>query len=141
MTNVNFPRSMFVGFDSLFDQIERTKETPKYPPYNIKELSNSDYAIEIAVAGFDESDLTVTREKNQLTVYGVCHIDDDAKYIHKSISGKNFTRTFTLASDVEVGSTTLINGILTINLKRVIPEEDKPIQIKINSDQPQLLNE
>ncbi len=132
MTTLNFPRSMFVGFDQLFDQIERQQDTPKYPPYNIKKESDSTFSIDIAVAGFALDELSVFKEKNQLIVRGDAK-EDTSEYIHKGISSKSFKRTFTLADQVEVGCVDLEDGILSIKLNRVIPPEDTPKRIQINS--------
>ena len=124
-----------VGFDNLFDDlINRTSQSTNYPPYNIVKQSEDAFAIELAVAGFKDGEVTITTERNQLTVKGeqVTDLDDTKEYLHKGISARSFVRSWTLADHVEVIGATSENGILTISLERKIPEEKKPKTIAIN---------
>ena len=132
-----FPRASFVGFDSLFDELERAsqRQGTSYPPHNIVRLTDTSYAIELAVAGFSMSDLDIQVEKRALTVSGTCPVQS-RDYIHKGISEKKFTRTFKLAEHVEVIKATLDNGILTISLELRVPEELKPRKILISNQLP-----
>ena len=128
-----------VGFDRLlstmeeFDKIFEKTKTPTYPPYNIVKQSEDAFSIELAVAGFKDGEVTITTERNQLVVKGeqVTDLDDTKEYLHKGISARNFVRTWTLADHVEVRGAEVANGILTINLERVVPEEQKPKSIAI----------
>lgn len=125
-----------VGFDNIFDEIMRAtsqQATTNYPPYNVVKHSEDKFAIELAVAGFKDGDIDVTVEKNQLTVKGEKAIDlnEGAEYLHRGISARNFLRTWTLADHVEVTGAVVQDGILTINLERVVPEEQKPKKIAI----------
>lgn len=138
--------STSVGFDDLFEEIHRSigldKKTPNYPPYNIRRLSDTEYVIEIAVAGFAKSDLNVDIEGNLLKVVGSVS-NSEGEYLHKGIAERAFSRTFTLAEHVEVENADIVNGVLMIRLIRNIPEEKKPrsIPIGIEVSKPQLLNE
>jgi molecular chaperone IbpA len=137
------PRDLFFGFDALFDAIQQPNNTQSYPPYNVVKLDDDHYLIEIAVAGFRDTDISIELLKGQLTVSGTSEVDAaDVNYLHKGISGRNFTRTFTLADTIEVEDAEINKGVLQIGLTNIIPEEDKPRQIRIvREEQKQLLTE
>lgn len=124
-----------VGFDKLFDEIERSfanSQTTNYPPYNLVELDQDSWLISIAVAGFGMDNLDITLDKNLLTVEGVApKTTDQVKYLHKGIGGRSFRRSFTLADHVEVASATLELGVLNIHLQRNVPQELQPKKIAI----------
>jgi molecular chaperone IbpA len=124
-----------IGFDSLFDQLNRTfansKTDGNYPPHNVLKVDDTHYVIEVAVAGFAESEIDVELKDNVLTVRGEQDKKDEIEYLHKGISTRNFVRTFPLAEHIEVRGATVKNGILAIALEQVIPEEDKPKKIAI----------
>ena len=125
-----------VGFDRLFDEIQReftnTKSTG-YPPYNVAEINSDEWMISIAVAGFGMDNLDITLDRNILTVEGVAPKgDEEVKYLHKGIAGRNYRRQFTLAEHIEVANATLELGMLYIHLKRHVPEELQPKKIAIN---------
>lgn len=122
-----------IGVDRLFDRLINNIETPQnnYPPYNIVQVNEDEYFIEIAVAGLDEEDLEITQDQNTLVITGAINVSEDLNYLHKGIAGRNFRREFTLADHVEVVSADLNRGILLINLKREIPEAMKPKTIAI----------
>ena len=125
-----------IGFDQLFQELNRvftnSRADDNYPPHNIIKVDDDHYIIEIAVAGFAESEIDVELEKNLLTVRG-----DQAKpevqpeYVHKGISSKYFEKSWPLAEHVEVRAATVKNGILSIALERLVPEEAKPKKIAI----------
>lgn len=124
-----------VGFDNIFDELVRTSQiNTNYPPYNIVKYSDDEFAIELAVAGFKDGEISITTERNQLTVKGeqAIELSEDVEYLHRGISARNFTRSWTLADHVEVIGAKSENGILTISLERKIPEEQKPKQIAIS---------
>lgn len=126
-----------VGFDNVFDEILRLSNQQKdtnYPPYNIVKHSDNKFVIELAVAGFKEGDITVTLDKNTLTIEGSQSVDLDTnvEYLHRGISARNFTRTFTLADHVEVVDAVVTNGIMGITLERQVPEELQPKKIAIS---------
>lgn len=132
-----------VGFDrfsQLFDNATRGVDTtPSYPPYNIEKLSADDYKIVLAVAGFKESDITITTHENQLVVSG--KIEDSANkaestFLYKGIAARAFESKFGLADHVKVISASLADGLLTIELQREVPESHKPRMIPINANTP-----
>jgi molecular chaperone IbpA len=124
-----------VGFDRLFDEIERSfanSQTNNYPPYNVIEVNDDEWLISIAVAGFSMDNLDITLNKNLLTVEGTAPKGaEDVKYLHKGIGGRNFRRSFTLADHIEVKKASLELGVLNIQLKRNVPEELQPKKISI----------
>jgi molecular chaperone IbpA len=126
-----------VGFDRMFNELERqfaNSSSQGYPPYNIVQLSEDDYTISIAVAGFSMDDLEITKDKNILRIEGTSPKGDDTvNYLHKGIGGRNFRREFTLADHVEVEGATLELGMLNISLKREVPEALQPKKIAIQA--------
>jgi molecular chaperone IbpA len=122
-----------IGFDSLFDQLDRIHTNQSnYPPHNVIKHTEDKYDIEIAVAGFKEGDVEITVDNRVLTVSGSRKTAEQAgEYVVRGISSRDFTRTFTLAEHVEVKSATIEDGILTIALEREVPEEKKPKSIAI----------
>ena len=125
-----------VGFDGVFDEILRLSNQQKdtnYPPYNIVKHSDNKFVIELAVAGFRDGDITVTMDKNLLTIEGAQSVDlnSNVEYLHRGISARNFTRTFTLADHVEVVEAVVTNGIMGVTLERKVPEELQPKKIAI----------
>ena len=123
-----------IGFDRMLNALEaasRVESIDNWPPYDIAKLGEDDYRITMAVAGFGESDLTITQEQNMLLVSGQKAGEDAGEYLHRGIAGRAFQRRFELADHVKVGGASLTNGLLTIDLKREIPEEMKPRRIEI----------
>jgi len=123
-----------VGFDRLFDDLARTAGTlnaTNYPPYNIIKESETIYKIEVAVAGFEETELDVEVANNELVIRGNKAIEAAAEYLHQGIAGRNFERTFALFENVEVKGADVKNGILTVTLEHIIPESAKPKKIAI----------
>ena len=125
-----------IGFDRMFEELNRTFAASKdnYPPHNIVQLDDTHFVIEVAVAGFKETEVDVELKDNLLTVKGERAKEEDkpeVEYLHKGISTRNFTRTFPLAENVEVRAATVENGILAIALERVVPDEKKAKKIAI----------
>ena len=130
-------RPFSVGFDELFDHFNNTleytvKQGTSYPPYNINKVDDLNYQIEMALAGFSKDDIEVEVAENLLTIKSVKENTQDNKNIYKGISYRKFTRGFTIADDIEVKDAKLEDGLLTIQLERVVPDEKKPKLIKIN---------
>ena len=124
-----------IGFDRLFDELARNHTTNQnFPPHNIVKHTEENYCIELAVAGYDEKELEVSYENGILTVESIGGLNPGVEYLYKGISSKSFVKQFTLADDVIVDTVDLTNGILTIRLNRIIPEEKKPRVIPINGD-------
>jgi molecular chaperone IbpA len=126
-----------VGFDhlsNLLDAVNRNDASqPSYPPYNIEAVEKDKYQITMAVAGFVESELELQSEKQTLTVKGKKEeADGKRNYLHQGIAARNFERRFQLADHVEVVGANLANGLLYIDLVRVIPEAMRPKLIPIN---------
>jgi molecular chaperone IbpA len=130
-----------IGFDrfsNLIDSALKGEDNiPSYPPYNIEKLSDDEYRIVLAVAGFKEQDLTLTVQENQLTVAGN-HTGkaegSEANYLYKGIATRTFERKFNLADHVKVTAADLADGLLTVALKRELPESVKPRMVPINSN-------
>ena len=147
-----FPRSSFVGFDHLFNELEFTAKHAQdhYPPHNIIKAGESEYLIELAIAGFSKDEISVEVKDRTLTVKGE-HVSKGREFIHRGISTKKFKRTFRLSEHVNVNGADIQDGILAIELQYLIPEEMRPRKINIgqtrnendtsNTNSPQLLNE
>ena len=126
-----------VGFDRLASLLEAAStETSQagYPPYNIERVDENSYRIEIAVAGFRPEELNVEVKENLLTVQGRKAANDEARrYLHRGLAERNFERRFQLADYVIVTDANLADGLLSISLKRELPEALKPRRIEINT--------
>jgi molecular chaperone IbpA len=136
----NSLRPFSVGFDSIFDEFDRMLESTErystnYPPYNIKRVNDTNYRIEVALAGYDKDDIEVELKDSALTVRNKTKeqsIDEKGNgVIHKGISTRQFERAFTISEDIKVKDAELKNGLLTIDLERIIPDEKKPRLIDI----------
>jgi molecular chaperone IbpA len=126
-----------VGFDRLFDLLDSVNQydsNQAYPPYNIERTDENHYRIVLAVAGFAEKDLNVEVREGVLSVQGKLESErDKSGYLYQGIAGRAFERRFQLAEHVEIRGAKLENGLLHIELERVVPEERKPRRIPINS--------
>jgi molecular chaperone IbpA len=128
-----------VGFDRLAALMDAasTEAATGYPPYNIERTDENAYRIEIAVAGFKSEDLAIEVKENLLTVQGRKVANDEAKrYLHRGLAERNFERRFQLADYVVVSEANLADGLLSISLKRELPEALKPRTIQISSGAP-----
>jgi molecular chaperone IbpA len=129
-----------VGFDRVFDLLDSVAANSSgngYPPYNIEKAGDDAYRIVMAVAGFTDAELNLTQKENELLVTGQAAPQADEKqFLYRGIAGRNFERRFQLADHVRVEGAKLANGLLTIELKRVIPEEKKPRAITIEAAVP-----
>lgn len=135
-----------VGFDrfgSLLDAaLSADRQSAGYPPYDIELVGENKYAITLAVAGFQESEIDVQVEKGVLTVRG--KKDDpkkDSRYLHRGIATRSFERKFNLADHVEVSNAQLDNGLLKISLVKEIPEAMKPRKIPVGNATPAIEND
>jgi molecular chaperone IbpA len=127
-----------IGFDNMFDELHRIhsqQSTTNYPPYNIVQINEDEYMISMAVAGFGLDNLSITKDKNFLIIEGKNTIKEEdmpeINYLHRGISARDFRREFKLADHVEIENAHLELGILSVHLKREIPEEQKPKSIAI----------
>ena len=125
-----------IGFDTMFDQMERryaNSVNNNYPPHNILRIADNEYAIQIAVTGFEKTEISVTIENNVLIVKGESVTTDypTEQYLHRGLATRDFVKEFPLAEHIEVSGATIKNGMLTVNLIRNIPESAKPKVIDI----------
>ena len=141
-TNFDFApyRRSTVGFDRLFDLLEtgtRGDASDGYPPFDILRDSEDGYRITLAVGGFRPEEIEVVAQQNLLTVPGTRAEEDGTRqYLHRGIAIRSFERRFQLADFVEAGIATFENGLLSIELKRVVPEAMKPRRIEIGGGKP-----
>ena len=125
-----------VGFDDLFDRLfDLNDSSSGYPPYNISKTDDLNYVIEMALAGFNKKDIEIELSDGNLTVKSLTDSEDlntSSNFIHKGISQRSFVRKFTLSDEIRVKNAELTDGMLRINLEKLIPEHKKPklIQIK-----------
>lgn len=124
-----------IGFDRVFDDLVNAtvQSQTNYPPYNVVKHDENNFSIELAVAGFMSGEIDVEVEKNQLFVRGekATNIDEKREYLHRGISSRSFVRSWVLGEHVQVKNAVVENGVLTVMLERVIPEEHKPKKIAI----------
>ncbi|SUZ81061.1 uncharacterized protein METZ01_LOCUS33915 [marine metagenome] len=126
-----------VGFDRTFDTLEllassRAKET-NYPPYNIRKISEDQYAIELAVAGFEDKDIDIELVEETLTIKGNRPKEAGDGLLHQGLAARDFVKKFVLSDDMEIKGAALSNGMLYVGLERIIPDEKKPRKIKLTS--------
>ena len=136
ITPSDFDRALgiTVGFDSMFDRlfgdIEGNGNSTGFPPYNIRKDEEDLYTIEMAVAGFAKEDLEAELKDGVLTVRSKPD-QEEGEYLHRGIAKRAFSRSFTLSDDVVIKGADLVNGMLTINLEKIVPEEKKARMIEI----------
>jgi molecular chaperone IbpA len=121
-----------VGFDRYFTAPHH--QNGNYPPHNIVKYSDDTYAIEVAVAGFTKEEVTVEVDQDQLTIRGVKNrpnVDVGIEYLHRGLAARDFEQTFTLAEYMEVRGAKVENGMLQIDIQRLVPEALKPRKIEI----------
>jgi molecular chaperone IbpA len=127
-----------IGFDNIFDRLfdmDLTRDSG-YPPYNIRKINELQYAIELALAGFSKSDIEIEVTDGQLTIRSKENIEKDDptdSFVHKGIAKRSFMRSFSLSDDIIVKGADLKDGMLIVELERVIPDEKKPRLIQIGS--------
>ena len=125
-----------IGFDRIFDLLEnanRGQAADNWPPYDIAKTGDDSYRIAMAVAGFSPDELTISTQPNLLVVTGEKTAEASGEYLHRGIANRSFARRFELADHVKVAGASLVNGLLTIDLQREIPEEMKPRRIEIRT--------
>lgn len=128
-----------VGFDRLFDDFEArfaNQINNNYPPYNVIRTGENNYEIQIAISGFNKDEVTVEVDQDQLIVKGERKRDEDGsyEYLYRGLATRDFKRSWALADHMEVDNASIKNGILTVYLKRVIPETLKPRQVRISEE-------
>lgn len=125
----------YVGFDRLFNEMLKTqsrgKSVPQYPPYNLIKDGET-YTIEMAMAGLTDKDIDITLEERTLTIAYEKSEEKVEGVIHQGLAQRSFKRSFNLADDIEIQKATLKNGLLSVEMERIIPDEKKPVKIKIS---------
>jgi len=133
--NINQLTPYAVGFDRVFDKLNayvaNNATSTGFPPYNILKGGDYTYAIEMALAGFSKDDIEIEVTEGLLTVRSIKENDENDSNIYRGISYRKFNRKFTLADDIVVNDASLENGMLNINLERIVPDEKKPRKITI----------
>ena len=128
--------SQFIGFEDTINTLRKATESATkamgYPPYNIKQVKDNKYVIEMAVAGFAKSDIELTMEGNKLTIKGVSKDNEDETFLYQGIANRAFERTFTLNDKVEIKDAEMVNGMLKVWLENIVKTQDaiKKIGIK-----------
>ena len=134
-----------IGFDSMFDRLlgpstQHVSNSQGYPPYNIRKDGDTKYFIEMAVAGLSEEDLEVELKETVLEIRSKQSTEDEANYVHRGIAKRTFERAFTLSDDIVVKGCDLTNGMLIVELEKVIPEEKRARLIPIGSKKIKSIN-
>lgn len=127
-------RRSAIGFDRLFDMIENNAASgtqENYPPFDLIQLGENDYRIDLAVAGFKRDEIDITAQQNVLVVAGAKGDGDDQNFIHRGIATRSFERRFALADHIQVRTADLKDGLLSVTLVREIPEAMKPRKIDV----------
>ena len=139
MTRANLlPRNAFLGFDHIFDQLENIHSQAKdtYPPHNVVKHDAYHYEIELAVAGFSKEHIDIEIKDHVLTIKGDRPMRRPQElYVHKGISARNWSKSFRLSEYTEVSGADLTDGILTVKLEVILPEEKLPRKISIGNNE------
>jgi molecular chaperone IbpA len=133
-----YPRNAFLGFDHIFDQLENIHKHAKdtYPPHNVVKDEELKYSLELAVAGFKQEHIDIEVKDHVLTIKGDRpQRRSQDKYVHKGISARNWKKSFRLSEYTEVTGADLTDGILTVGLEVVLPEEKRPRKISIGKNE------
>ena len=130
-----FKDPFFIGFDRALDtwsHAQTVSSATNYPPYNVIKVDEDNFVVELAVAGFAKTDIDLSTADGKLIVKGELSTEDnDSKFIHRGIAARKFTREWALGEYMEVKSAELKDGMLKIDIVRILPEEKKPKTIKI----------
>ena len=126
-----------IGFDDtvrlLSQTVEQAQKATGYPPYNIKQVKENKYVIEMAVAGFAKSDIEVTLEGNKLVIKGATKDNEGENYLYQGIANRAFERTFTLNDKIEIKDAEMVNGMLRVWLENMVKTQDAIKKIGIKS--------
>lgn len=129
-----FKDPFFIGFNRELERFSNTFNAAtrqSYPPYDLIKLDEDTYKLSLAIAGFTKEDIDVSVDNGTLIIKGETTESEDAEIVHKGIAGRKFTRTFALGEYMEVTGAEMKDGLLHINIDRIVPEEKKPKQIQI----------
>ena len=149
MTRISALYPSFVGFDNIFNELERlvegTQPAPSFPPHNILKVNDTNYVVELAVAGFGKDEIDIQLEDGNLIIKGEKKDKEGLEYVYRGIATRAFTKKIRLMETIEVRGAEFKDGILRIGLENVIPDHKKPRKIQIESElklfQPKLLQE
>jgi len=149
MTRISALYPSFVGFDNLFNEIERlvegTQPAPSFPPHNIVKVTDNNYVVELAVAGFSKDEIDIQLDDGNLIIKGEKKDKEGIEYVYRGIATRSFTKKIRLMETIEVRGAEFEDGILRIGLENIIPDHKKPRKIQIESElklfQPKLLQE
>lgn len=142
--SIVYPRSGFIGFDHIFNQLENIHKQAKdtYPPHNVVKDEESKFTIEVAVAGFKKEHIDIEIKDHVMKITGDRpHRREQDRYVHKGISARNWSKSFRLSEYTEVVGADLQDGILTVNLEVVLPEEKLPRKILIGNNYEEIEND
>ena len=137
MTSTLFPKTAFIGFDHILSELQQISNNARdvYPPNNIIKYDDRNFEIELAIAGFVQSDITIELKDNVLTVKGDRPVRrPETQYVHRGISTRKFAKSFRLSEYTEVTGASLRDGILSVGLTVKLPEEKAPMLITIQTD-------
>ena len=128
--------NVFDHFERMFDDDFRTLSVPNFPPYNIVKTGKNAYDVELALAGYSKKDIDVSLEEGVLTIKSIKdadekEVEDNEGILHKGIAKRYFSKSFTIADDVEVKGAELKDGLLKVSLERIVPESKKPRTIEV----------
>jgi molecular chaperone IbpA len=129
-----FKDPFFIGFNREMERLSNVQLASRqtnYPPYDLVKVDEDTYKLSLAVAGFSKDDIDVSVDNGTLIVKGEISEETDAEVVHKGIAGRKFTRTFALGEYMEVTGAGMKDGMLNIDIERIVPEEKKPKSIKI----------
>lgn len=129
-----FKDPFFIGFNHTLNRLNSVHTAAvnqSYPPYNIAKVDEDTYRVDLALAGFDKKDIEVSVDNGTLIIKGELETEDTAESVYKGIATRKFTRTFALGEYMEVVGAEFKNGMLSVNVERIVPEDKKPKSIKI----------
>lgn len=134
--NTLFSDPFLIGFTREVDRLNtlhKNNSSVSYPPYNVIKFDEDTYSLDLAVAGFDKEDIDISVKDNNLIIKGEKKpVEEEGEYVYRGIATRKFTRSFALGEYMEVAEANVKNGILSVYILRVVPEEKKPKQISIN---------
>ena len=134
---MNVPRSLFIGFEPILNELERIHTAGRiqdnYPPHNVVKVDDENFIIELAVAGFSQDDILVEVKDGILLIKAEKAEKDEREYAHKGISSRKFEKSFRLSEFVVIDGADLVDGILVVNARVEVPEERRPRKIEIGS--------
>lgn len=122
-----------IGFERFDDVFNTIDDSPRFPHHNILKTADNEYTVELAVAGFSDDDIEIELSNNVLSIRGKQEKDESKNYLHHGIATRSFHKTITVTDTVEVVGAELNNGILSVNLKNIIPQEKLPKKIPIKT--------